>query len=152
MFRSHVIIPALAVALAIPAAAQQLTEQEARQVVQASLDEFNKAAAAKDAAALAAQYVDSGIFVNGFGSTLDGQETIRKMYAGAFPTWDEHPLTLEKVKVIGNDVIVGIGSWTGTWHSDKGPVDMAGRWEKTYLRVGDKWKIAVQMGNIVTQK
>ena len=56
MLRPFTIIPIVAIALAMPAAAQHVSDQDARQAGESVVQAFNKAALAKDAAGLAALY------------------------------------------------------------------------------------------------
>ncbi|MBV8457779.1 MAG: SgcJ/EcaC family oxidoreductase, partial [Acetobacteraceae bacterium] len=109
MFRLLVIIPALAVALAIPAAAQQLTEHEARQVAQGIVDKFDIAAKAKDAAGIAALYTDDAVRVNPNGDMLLGRSAIEKFEVKLFQSFTEDPLKINQIKVISNDAIVVFG-------------------------------------------
>jgi hypothetical protein len=53
MIRSLAIIPAFAIALALPAAAEELSEQDAKKIVNAWNDQWYAAAHKKDAAAIA---------------------------------------------------------------------------------------------------
>ena len=154
MFRFAMTILVMTAGLAgsVSAAAQQLTEQEARRAAQGLVDQFNKAAPTKDAAAIAARYTKDGVRVTGSGDTLVGRDAIEKWYAKTLQSFDEDPGRLDQVKVIGNDVIVAIGSWSGTWHSDKGPVRLGGHWMYTEVRTADGWKVATSLTNNVPQK
>jgi uncharacterized protein (TIGR02246 family) len=147
-----VIIPALAVALAIPAAAQQLTEQEAHQVVQGLVDQTDKGAKAKDAAGLAAQYTDDAVRINGNGTVLLGRAAIEKFIAKGLQSFDEDPLKIIAIKIISHDTIVAFGSWSGIYHGENGPVHEGGRWAATDVRVGDGWKIAAVLVSDIPQK
>ncbi len=91
------------------------------------------------------------MWVEGGGSTRHGRDALVKMWAEDFPTFDYDFVPIDEVKVISNDVIVVIGSWSGTWHGPKGPVKMKGRWENTDIRVGDTWKMAVGMANVTPE-
>jgi ketosteroid isomerase-like protein len=151
-FRSLVIIPALAVALAIPAArAQQLTEQEAHQVAQGLADQFYKLYKAKDAAAVAAHYTSDTVRINGNGDLLLGPAAVQKFYGEkVLPNFDEDPPKIIRVKVINNDTIVVFGSWSGTHHGDN--ARLSGRWVTTDVRVGDGWKITAMLVSDIPQK
>jgi uncharacterized protein (TIGR02246 family) len=152
MFRSLVIIPALAVALAIPAAAQQLTEQEAHQVVQGLIDQTNELYKAKDAAGLAARYTDDAVRINGNGTVLLGRAAIEKFTAKALQSFDEDPVKIIAIKVISNDTIVAFGSWSGIYHGENGPAHEGGCWAATDVHVGDGWKIAAILVSDIPQK
>jgi uncharacterized protein (TIGR02246 family) len=152
MVRSLVIIPALAVALAIPAAAQQLTEQETHQVAQGLADQYYKATKAKDAAGIAAEYTDDAVRISGNGSLLLGRAAVEKFYAKSLQSFDDDPPKIIQVKIISNDTIVVFGSWSGIYHGDNGPTHVGGRWVTTDVRVGDAWKIAAILVSNIPQK
>jgi uncharacterized protein (TIGR02246 family) len=152
MLRSIAFVSLLALGLVIPAVAQQLTEQEAHQVVQSFVDAFDKAAKAKDAAAWGAQYTGDAVRVGVWGDVLVGREAIEKHYADGFPSSDEDPVTLDQVKILSNDVILAIGGWSETWHGPDGPVHFAGRWTNTDVRVGEMWKIGFQTVTMFRKK
>jgi uncharacterized protein (TIGR02246 family) len=152
MFRLLVIIPALVVALAIPAAAQQLTEQEAHQVAQGLVDQANKAFKAKDAAGLAARYTNDAVRINGNGDVLLGPAAVEKFYKKALQSFDEDPLKIIQVKIISNDTIVVFVTWSGTYHGENGPTHRGGRSAATEVRVGDAWKIAAILVSDIPQK
>jgi uncharacterized protein (TIGR02246 family) len=150
MFRL-LVIPALVVALAAPAAAQQLTEQEAHQVAQDLEDQISKAYKAKDAAGIAAHYTDDAMSLDGNGTLLLGRSAIEKSRAKTVQSFDEDPVKILQVKIINNDTIVVFGSWSGIYHGENRnePTHWAGRFASTLVRVGDTWKnAAVMVGNI----
>jgi uncharacterized protein (TIGR02246 family) len=146
------IIPALTIALAIPAAAQQLTDQQARQVAQGLDDNFDKAFKAKDAAAIAALHTEDAVHVGGYGDTDLGRAAIEKYYVKGVQNFDGDPLKIDQIKIINNDTIVVFGFWSGIFHGENGPVHMAGRWVNTDVRVGDTWKVAAVMSSVTPQK
>jgi ketosteroid isomerase-like protein len=152
MLRSLAIVPVLAIALVLPAAAQRLTEQEAQQAARSMVDQFSKAEASKDAAAMAALYTEDAVRVSGNGDMQLGREAIEKWYAKALPNWDANPSNLDRVKVVGGDVIVAIGRWSGNWHGENGLVPLKGGFNATCIRIGDTWKAAVLTVSDVPQK
>ena len=87
MLRSLVLILVLLVGLASPAAAQQLTQQEARQAAEKIVSESNRANQAKDAAALAALYTTDAILVTPQGLVV-GPEAIEKQGADGSGRWN----------------------------------------------------------------
>ena len=151
MFRL-LVIPALVVALAIPAAAQQLTEQEAHQVAQGFADQFAKAFKAKDAAGIAALYTDDAMRISGDGTLSLGRAAVEKFYAKGVQSFDEDPLKIIQVKVISNDTFVVFGSWSGIYHGENGPTHEGGRFAATVVRVGDAWKNAAVMVSDIQHK
>jgi uncharacterized protein (TIGR02246 family) len=152
MFRSLVIIPALVFALAIPAAAQQLTEQETQQAVQKDVNNYYKALKAKDAAAIASHFTDDVVRINGNGAVLLGRAAVEKFYAKALQRFDQDSLKIIQIKVITNDTIVVFGSWSGIYHGENGATHEGGRWAMTDVRVGDAWKIAAMLVSDIPQK
>ncbi len=153
MLRSLALVSLLILLHMVPAAAQQLTEQQARQAVQSSLyDIIQKSAQAKDAATQAALYTEDALRVSPTGDTLVGRAAIEKYYTKTFQSFDEDPFTVDHVKVLTNDVVLAEGSWSGTWHGPDGPVHMAGRWANTDVRVGDTWRIAAQIISMLPNK
>jgi len=151
MFRL-LVIPALVVALAIPAAAQQLTEQEAHQVAQGLDDQLYKALKAKDAAGIAAGYTDDAMRMSGNGTMSFGRAAIENLYAKGLQVFDEDPPKIIQVKIINNDTIVVFGSWSGIYHGKNGPTHEGGRFAATVVRVGDAWKNAAVMISDIPQK
>jgi ketosteroid isomerase-like protein len=147
MFRLSVVIPALAVALAIPAARpQQLTEQEARQVAQKGADNFYRAFKAKDAAGIAAGYTDDTVRISGNGTLSLGRAAVEKFYAKGVQSFDEDPPKIIEAKIISNDTIVVFGSWSSIYHGDNGPAHVGGRWAAT------GWKTAALLVSNIPQK
>jgi uncharacterized protein (TIGR02246 family) len=145
-------VAALATALALPALAQQLSEQKARQVADEIEQARYKAFQAKDVAAAASLQTEDGIRVTGAGATLIGREANEKWLVKILPNYDADLSKVDQVKVLSNDVIVVTGYWSGVWHGESGPVHETGRWANTDVRVGDTWKIAVSMVSDTTQK
>jgi uncharacterized protein (TIGR02246 family) len=154
MFRFAMITLVVTAGLAgsVSASAQQLTEQQANQAAQGSVDSFKAAFKAKDAGAIAARYTEDGIRVTGFGDTLVGRAAIEAWYKKQMQVFDNDEPKLDRVKIISDDVIVAFGRWSGTSHSDKGPVRWGGHWMYTEVRTADGWKIAASLTNNVPQK
>jgi len=143
---------ALAVALALPAAAQKLTEQDARKIAEALLATDNKAWQDKSAAEEAALYAEDGIRVFPKG-TLLGRAAVEKFFSAPMTAtdWVEDPSTLDQVKVVTDNVIIFTGGWSGTWTGPKGPEVHKGRWAKTVVRDGDTWKAVLSVDNAAPQ-
>ena len=153
MFRFALITMVMTAGLAgsVSASAQQLTEQQANQAAQANVDAFNAAYKAKDAGTIAARYTEDGIRVTGSGDTLVGRAAIEAWYKKSLQTYDNDDSKLDRVKIVSDDVIVTFGRWSGTFHSDKGPVRSGGHWMYTEVRTADGWKIAASLTNNVPQ-
>ena len=63
MLRSFTIIPIVAIGLAMPAAAQHVSDQDARQAGESVVQAYNKASQAKDAAGVAALYSEDATYI-----------------------------------------------------------------------------------------
>jgi uncharacterized protein (TIGR02246 family) len=137
------ITAALVVVLSLPVAAQQLAEQEARQIAETGIEALNKAFRDKDAAAAAAVFAEDAIRVLPRG-IVQGRAAITQGYTNmlANKDWEVDPDKVNQVRVISNDVILVTGSWSGT---AKGVTHMHGYWGSTLLRTGDTWKIVMGM-------
>ena len=154
MFRFAMIALVMTAGLAgsVSASAQQLTEQQANQVAQGGVDAFNAAFKAKDAEAIAARYTEDGIRVTGSGDTLVGRAAIAAWYKKSMQVFDTDDSKLDRVKIVSDDVIVTFGRWSGTFHSDKGPVRSGGYWMYTEVRTADGWKAAASLTSNVPQR
>jgi hypothetical protein len=146
--RGVTIISVLAAALALPAAAQQLTEQQARQIAEKLLKLDNKAWTDKSCAEEGMLYVEDAIRVFPKGS-LRGRTAIEKWFCGPMTDkdWVQNPSTLDQVKVVSDNVILYTGEWSGTWNGPKGPEPYKGRWAKTVVREGDTWQWVMSVDN-----
>jgi uncharacterized protein (TIGR02246 family) len=147
MLRSFTIIPIVAIGLAMPAAAQHISDQDARQAGESVVQAFNKAALAKDAAGLAALYSEDATLITPDGPLL-GRAAIQKQYAEDFKLFTLEPAKLDRVVMIGDTVRLRNGSWSGVFQGPGGPVHVKGYWATTDLRDGDTWKIRMETGNM----
>ena len=141
------IAPAFAVGLAASAAAQQASDQDARQLGQSFVDAWNKTMLQKDAAAHAALYAEDAVQVTPQG-LVSGRAAIERGTAEAFKVFTFDPSKLEKLKMIGNGVVLRAGTWSGTYNGPHGPVRQAGYWSDTVVRDGDSWKIQQETYNV----
>ncbi len=145
MLRSFALTSALTVALALPASAEQLTEQDAHRIANSLVDSVIKTEQARDAAAVAALYTEDAVRII-HGNMERGRAVIEKGLAESLPNWDEDSGgTVDQVRILGNDAIVAIASWSGTWHGADAPSHITGRAAYDCVRVGDTWKIAVHL-------
>jgi uncharacterized protein (TIGR02246 family) len=147
MTRFLMIVPALAVGLAASATAQQVSEQDARQAGQGVLDAWNMAAKQKDAAAQAALYAEDAVRVTPEG-LISGRAAIEKRAAETFRSYSPDPSELEQVKIIGSEVILRAGTWSGTYNGPHGPVYLKGYWSDADVRDGNTWKIKQETYNV----
>src|SRR5215469_10588502 len=128
MGRSIVYAAAMIGAVVLPAAAQTLTEQQARGVAQALVDDFNRNFKEKNAGAIAANFTEDTVRAWTLGTVTVGRDEIEQRYAKTFEVFDEDPITFDQIKVVSDTVIVIFGSFSGAVKGDKGPVPVHGRW------------------------
>jgi hypothetical protein len=77
-----------------------------------------------------------------------GREAIEKQGADGFKDYTADPSTLVQVTVIGTEVMLRTGDWSGTWHSPNGPVQVKGHWTTTDVRDGGTWRIRMEAYNV----
>jgi uncharacterized protein (TIGR02246 family) len=143
------VIFTLVVGLAIPATAQQSSEQEARQAGESIVQAYNKAGQSKDAAGLAAVYTEDAILVMPEGP-LVGREAIRKYFSEGFKAFTLQAAKLDTATLIaGGQVMLRTGSFTGTFQApNSAPMPVKGYWATTDVREGGKWKIRLEEDNM----
>jgi len=139
----------LLTALVVPAAAQQLSEQEARTAVQGLVDTWVKSAQNKDAAAIAALYTEKSIRVTPDG-VLNGRAAIQKNLEEGLKVFSNISIKLEQVRVLSNDAIETQGTWSGVLQSPNGPVPVNGYWGATDIRDNGTWKADLDTYNMAT--
>jgi uncharacterized protein (TIGR02246 family) len=147
MLRVFTIIPIVAIGLAMPAAAQHVSDQDARQAGESMVQAFNKASQAKDAAGLGALYSEDAMLITPDGPVF-GRAAIQKLYEEDWKSVSEEPAKLDRVTMLGDTVRSRTGSWSGVFHSPSGPVHVKGYWTTTDVRDGDTWKIRVETYNM----
>ena len=148
MSRSLALVPMLALSLAMPVAAEQISEQEARQAGENIVQAYNKAGQAKDAAGLAAVYTEDAILVMPEGP-LVGRAAIEKYFVDAFKVFNLEAAKLDQVKTIADgQVMLRVGSFTGTLQGVSGVAKVKDCWSTTDVREGGKWKIRLEADNM----
>ena len=114
MFSKLTVLPVLVIGLAIPATAQQTSDQEAQQIGERLVQAYNKAGQGKDAAELAAAYTADAILVTPQGP-LVGREAIEKYFTETFKAFSLKSAKLHTTKIIANgQVMLRTGSFSGT--------------------------------------
>ena len=139
----------LLTALAMPAAAQQLSEQEARKAIQSIVDTWVNAAQKKDAATIASLYTEKSIRVTPDG-VLNGRAAIQQNLEEGLKVFSNISIKLDQVRVLGNDAIETNGTWSGVLQSPNGPVPVNGYWGATDIRDGGTWKADLDVYNMAT--
>jgi uncharacterized protein (TIGR02246 family) len=148
MLRVLTIVPIVAIGLAVPAAAQQVSDQAAQASGESVVQAFNKAALAKDAAGLAALYTEDATYVAPEG-TLFGRTAIQKMYEQDLKSVTAEPAKLDRVIMLGDKVRLRFGTWSGMLNASDGPpIHVKGYWTTTDVRDGDAWKIRLESYNV----
>jgi len=137
----------LAIGLAMPVAAQQLSEQDARKIVQNLVDTWEKAAQMKDAAAIAALYTEDTMRVTPDG-TLYGRAAVERNLAEALKVFSNIKLKLDQVHVINDRANQSTGTWSGTIQTPNGAVPENGFWGVTDVRDGSAWKASLDVYNM----
>jgi uncharacterized protein (TIGR02246 family) len=141
------IVPALMLSFAASAAAQHVSEQDARQAGQSVLDAWNKTMQQKDAAAHAVLFTEGAVQVTPHG-LISGRASIESRAAEDFKSYAADASKLEQVKMIGNDVMLRSGTWSGTYNGPNGPVHLKGFWSDADVRDGDTWEIKQETCNV----
>ena len=129
MTRYLMIGPVLAVGLAVSAAAQQVSEQDAQQAGQGLLDAWNKT-----------RETPQGL--------ISGRAAIESAIAAEPKDYTSDPRKLEQVKMIGDEVMLRAGTWSGTYNGPNRPVHLKGYWSDTDVRNGNTWKIRQETYNV----
>lgn len=130
------------------AAQTQLTDQQANQIVEKSIEALNKAFRNRDAAAAATIYAEDATRITTEG-TVHGRAAITRGYAAMLGNkdWHEDPDQIDQVRVISKNVILATGTWSGTL---KHRIRMHGFWESVVVRRGDTWKTVMGMINLAS--
>jgi uncharacterized protein (TIGR02246 family) len=143
------ILPAFAMALvaaAAPAVAQQKptandsSMERAAAMEKTIVDAFNK----KDAAALAALYTRSAVFVGPDGKAVTGRAAIEATEASTLKAWGDFKFTGE----VKEAHAVGNGFWaifdsSVDGNGPNGPVKVRSHVLNVFVPVGKDWKVAV---------
>jgi len=145
MKRSLLFAPLLTLCLAMPAIAQQLSEQEVRPAIEKLLAAWDAAADKKDATAIATMYTEDAMRVTPGGFQY-GRPAIERGLVEAFKVVSNITDKVEKVQVVGEVVLV-TGSWSATVQDQNGPVQAHGFWGGAYVRDGGAWKARLAIVN-----
>ena len=147
MLRSFMFMPILAIGLAVPATAQQTSDQNAWQAGESVVQAHSRASQTKDAAAIADLYTEDAILVTTNGP-LFGRVAIEKFFEKVFKVSTAEPAKLDQVIMIGDAVRWRTGSWSAVFQSPHGPMPVKGFWATTDVRAGNTWKIRMETDNV----
>lgn len=143
MLRLLIIVPALVIAYAMPASAQQ----SARQTVEAFVAKYNDTIVRKDAAGLAAMFTQDGIQVTPQGPVM-GREALQKHLTQAVKPVIDHAAKVDQVSMLNDTSLWATGSYSATIDSPNGPVKIGGYWGATYIRDGSDLKCSMLTYNL----
>jgi uncharacterized protein (TIGR02246 family) len=150
MLRLLKVGPVLATSLIVLTAAGPLSENEVRQAGEGIVQNYNKAGRAKDAAALAAVYTEDAILVMPEGP-LVGRAAIENYFRNAFKVFTLEVAQLDRVSTIADgQVMLRVGSFTGTVQGANGISPVKGYWATTDVQEGGTWKIRLEEDNMTT--
>ena len=142
MSRSFMIVPVLAIGLALPAVAQQTSDQEAWQAGESIVQAHSKASQAKDAAGVAAFYAEDAIQLTPDGP-ISGRAALEKHFTEVYKVFAPEPAKLDQVIMVGDTMRLRTGTWGGVVQSSNGPMSVKGYWATTDVRDGNTWKISL---------
>lgn len=120
--------------------ADQRPDEPAGRAALGIVTAFNKANFDRNAEAVAALYAEDATMIKSI-KLLSGRAAIEADLLQFFDRYSPHPSKLEHVAVIGNDMMLRAGSWSGTYQGHSGPVHLWGSWTTTDVREGATWKI-----------
>jgi ketosteroid isomerase-like protein len=134
------------------AAAQHLTEQDGRQVVDGIEKVKAKAFETKDAAMWGSLFADNAVQLPDSGETSVGRPAIQNWFRDLMKSWEAGPNELVEVKVVNDNVIIYTGAWSGVWRGEKGPIRLSGHYSDALVHEGDGWKIVLDTVNLTPPK
>ena len=137
----------LAISFALPTFAQQTNtpDPQLREKLVAAIKKHTDALDKNDAAAVAANFTEDGIYVTATGP-VNGREAIEKYHADLFKQvqLSDNLVTVDadSPHIVGTDgkQMWATGAWSATVKGQNfGPTQVKGYW--TVIREGDDWKI-----------
>jgi ketosteroid isomerase-like protein len=141
------VVPVLAIGLAMPAAAQQISDQNAHQIAEKYAEAWVTAFEKKDAAGLAAAlYTEDAMRVTPDGLVY-GRAAIENDLVEMFRVMTDVAIKVDQVKV-SNGVILESGSWAAKFNGPTGPVPVKGFWGTTEVPDGGTWKARLDTFNM----
>lgn len=138
---------ALMIEQAMPACAQQISEQEANQAAKSITDVLDKALHEKDAAGAVALFTKNAIRVTAEGPQI-GRQEIENAFTGLFKVYTSEFDKIDQVTVISNDVVGSVNRFAGTYSGPKGAETLKGYATFIYVREGNTWKIRMETVSI----
>lgn len=128
-----------------PIVSQALARRQDERAVHVGLrilTAYNKANFEHDPETFAALYAKEATLIAG-GTPFSGRAAIEAWHKGICDRDDYRPAPskLERVTMIGDNVIVRRGNWSATHQAENGTVYLSGGWATTDVRDGTAWKI-----------
>lgn len=115
---------------------------ETAAAIRVAREAWNQAFAARDTAALAAQWTPNGILSTGLG-TMQGRDVIlREHYASLFDDRPDVTFASTPREIDGHaawPVMYEYGDWVETWTEPDGRTELRGTYYSMWLGTGDRW-------------
>jgi uncharacterized protein (TIGR02246 family) len=153
--RSMLTLVGLVISFALPTFAQQTStpDPQLREKLIAAIKKHTDALDKNDAAAIAANFTENGVFVTPE-RTFFGRQAIEKHYADDFKQQirtsnNTAPVDEDSPYIIGADgkEMWATGKWSCTVQGQNfGPLEAKGHW--SVIREGDDWKIRMLTYNV----
>jgi ketosteroid isomerase-like protein len=123
--------------------------EDARAAGETTVNAYDQANIAQEAPSLAALYAEEVIFISPFRS-VSGWAAIQASFADDFKRDDytPEPSKPSDAKALSNDVLVRMGTWSGTYQGKDRPVHLQGDSTTTAKREGGVWKIRMETWGI----
>jgi uncharacterized protein (TIGR02246 family) len=135
-----------------PAAAQHLTEQDGRQIIDGIEKVKAKAFETKDAALWGSLFADNSVQLSETGESRVGRPAIESSFGGLMKGWVAEPNKLGEVKVVNDKMIIYTGGWSGAWRDDKGSTQFNGHYSDAVVREDGGWKIVLDTISVMPPK
>jgi uncharacterized protein (TIGR02246 family) len=111
-------------------------------------DEFSRAFAKGDFAAVANHYTDDAVLLPpGAEMVAAGRTGVQSFWAGAVAHASQLKLTAMDVKALGSEAAREVGTFTLTTKAQP-PQEVAGKYVVIWQKVGNDWKIATDIWNM----
>jgi Domain of unknown function (DUF4440) len=130
----------------LPALAQT-PDADVQRAGQSVLDAWNRTMLAKNIPGHVALFAEDVIQVTPFG-IVAGKPALTKSLEEQGRTYTPNPSTLKQVVMLGQNVMLRSGTWSGTLVLVTGSVPVGGYWSDVDVRDGDSWQIRQESWSI----